>query len=278
MKTKPNFRFIRNTFLSVFMITALISCQKEELSNETSQEIPTSQLSKEVKEKLFSLGVNANYAEEYTSTDANGLSREGWLIGDIFISKKDLFEMPSLDVNPENGQKLFRTTNLVTSNRTYRIDISGLPQAYKDGVVIAIQRYNALGLNIKFTVGVPNPHIVVRLTNRNIAQFPRNGNPGRTIELQRGLDQDLIAAVMMHEMGHAIGLRHSDYRTRRSCVRFGSPITDEGPDTVGAIHIPGTDNTGDNNQSIMVACGYETGQALFSNFSGQDRTALRYLY
>jgi hypothetical protein len=78
--------------------------------------------------------------------------------------------------------------------------------------------------------------------------------------------------VITHELGHAIGFRHSDYYNRSiSCGSGG----DEGAGTYGAIHISGTPTTATVGGSIMNSCfrSTETGE-----FTSSDVTALNALY
>ena len=77
---------------------------------------------------------------------------------------------------------------------------------------------------------------------------------------------------MAHEMGHCIGMRHTDYYNRAySC---GGSASNEGASTVGAILIPGTPSSAEPN-SWMLAC---VGNGVNRPFTANDLTALNYIY
>ncbi len=78
-------------------------------------------------------------------------------------------------------------------------------------------------------------------------------------------------SVIQHEIGHCIGMRHTDYMDRSySC---GGTATKEGASNVGAIFIPGT-ASGPDAASWMLACSNGGDRTFNSN----DVIGLNYLY
>ncbi len=112
------------------------------------------------------------------------------------------------------------------------------------------------------------------ITLGRAAGFPtRKGDPAkgfginsRWFELLNPSLADVIG-TMAHEVGHCIGLRHTDYQTRESCGQN----VNEGSARVGAIHIAGTP-TGSDTTSLMQSCGPA------DSFNNNDKFALDVLY
>ena len=71
-----------------------------------------------------------------------------------------------------------------------------------------------------------------------VAGFPTGGNPYKWIQIFSGTDSyntNIIEHLITHEMGHCIGMRHTDWFSRQSCGQSG-----ENANPVGAVHIPET--------------------------------------
>ncbi|RKG82278.1 zinc-dependent metalloprotease [Corallococcus terminator] len=179
----------------------------------------------------------------------------------------------------------YRTTNLVATSVT-KICInptSGFNSYSRlsAGLDAAIQNYNQLGLSFTMARG-PTTGCSANITATTMsgaggsAGFPTGGRPYGTINIGTGLQSysaDVNEHVITHELGHAVGFRHSDYYNRS--ISCGGAASNEGTAGVGAILIPGTSSTATVGGSIMNSCfrSTETGE-----WTSSDKTALNYLY
>ena len=154
----------------------------------------------------------------------------------------------------------------------------------------AIGRFNAENLEITFErVGSSSGADIVftRLKKGDERQgilgsagFPTSaGNPYGAIKMSGiiqstyGWSTDAIATVMAHEMGHCIGMRHTDYFDRS--ISCGGGTANEGDGGVGANHIPDTPTGATQSAgSWMLSC---TGGG-DRQFNNDDKAALDYLY
>jgi hypothetical protein len=155
---------------------------------------------------------------------------------------------------------------------------------YPAALTEALNRFNVENIELTFQhVGPSGGNIHFKKQGGNYlasAGFPTNsGNPYSLIKLNSnaigsGSTTTFInycATIMSHEMGHCIGLRHTDYMNRAfSCGSGGN----EGAGSVGAIFIPGT-ATGPDAGSWMLAC---IGSNQNRPFNNNDVTALEYIY
>lgn len=120
----------------------------------------------------------------------------------------------------------------------------------------AIENFNQIELGIRFEYtsyyarrphrirAIRSSHDIVIGTEFGAgggrAGFPTNGNPYKYVRIQRrtsDFGRDVVEHVITHELGHCIGLRHTDFFDRSISCGIGG---NEGNSDVGAIHIPGT--------------------------------------
>ncbi|WP_241758624.1 M57 family metalloprotease [Pyxidicoccus parkwayensis] len=216
--------------------------------------------------------------------------------GDMAVSLQASREMLESD---GSGQEQYRTSNLVSSDiQMITIRSSGSVSApIVRGILDAIENYNALSLGFDFQY-LPepcelDPNCPPRPPYANIdliinpavpsgggalatTQLPSGGKPGASMALSQSLatySRDFIEHVVTHEIGHALGLRHSDFYNR--AISCGGSAVNEGASGVGAILIPGTPSTATVGGSIMNSCypANATGE-----FTATDITALETLY
>ncbi|MGN7821196.1 protease [Chitinophaga varians] len=254
------------------------SCNK----NDKQQESQPNPVSDEV---LAQIKANGFSTDNVQKTD------EGYLVeGDILLTADQLKEKVGTPTLRIANDEQYRTNNLVTAlPRVITVKVSNLGTAFIAGTDTAIARYNRLGLRISFrriTSGTAT--ITIKGFNQGpsggyitlgSSGFPTSGgNPYGTIKMNTnaaayGSNPNVlyVGSVIQHEIGHCIGMRHTDYMNRAySC---GGSAVNEGDGGVGAVLIPGTPSGPDAN-SWMLACSNGGNRT----FNANDIIALNYLY
>lgn len=282
-----NLNFIRTRVVAIFVsIGFLYSCG--DLESVQPEEVV---ITDEVKSQFSSLGFDVS---DITTT--NGLelldpeqeSGKYLLEGDLVISPEDLQNMLGGEfIKGEPRFEQYSTNNLVSQGSTINVigytgnNGNGLDSKMQTALQWAVNNFNALNINLNFTLTYgtnfsPFDIVVYRVSGSGggSAGFPSGGNPFKWVQIQSGtsnFDTNVVEHVITHEIGHSVGLRHTDYFNRSfSCGTGGN----EGSAGVGANHIPGTPTSADPN-SIMLACFSSTEDGEFGSF---DRVALEFLY
>jgi len=117
-----------------------------------------------------------------------------------------------------------------------------------------------------------------------MASFPFDGNSGSFIGFAAvtsdySLKDNTI--LVMHELGHTLGMAHSDFLTRRTCP--GTPVLDPIigdllglPNATEVCNIARKDPSGNHTISVMQACGFFRWPTV--DFTKKDKDAFRILY
>jgi hypothetical protein len=223
---------------------------------------------------------------------ASNLVEAGYRAADIVIEDGKVYAGRDAHVTLQASREMletgggtaeqYRTTNLMCNKTRICINPTASFNSYSQlsqGLDQAILNYNVLPLVFDFVRGPASgctANITITTTSGTLASsgYPSACNPYGMINIgigYQGYSLDANEHIISHELGHTIGLRHTDFYSHISCGGGAG----EGGGGVGAILIPGTP-TGSVPGSIFNACfnpATTTGE-----FTSSDISALVYLY
>ncbi|WP_298514950.1 M57 family metalloprotease [uncultured Kordia sp.] len=241
---KNNVKLIAVSLLAMFL--TVVSCSENETSIEEIQNFK--HLPEDVLNKVLELQLDPSDFQYREVEYPDGTLHENVIIDDIIIERRDF-----LNRVPSEGVivKRYRTEFIVDTDIYPTIDIFaftggggfGLSETAQQGLIDAVENWNAIQnttieLNIVFDSNIANYDTdefeTLVFVDPNAgdgyfgeALFPsEDGAPGAALRISTEANTTLglpnaIEHLFTHELGHAIGLRHSDWDTRRSCVELG---------------------------------------------------------
>jgi hypothetical protein len=215
--------------------------------------------------------------------------------GDIILSKSALRSEPVVTSQHVSSSKMsvdtsrkslqpkgpvfqWSTTNLVSQSAVTQIvvNVSGIESSWQTALRAAMADWNAIGsgVSIHFVEGSP-ANITASMTSfgdfNNCsgtvarAPFPSGGQSGSTLlvssQFAPCLGTSQKEAVMVHELGHSIGFRHTDWQGYENASDGGANLITDTPQT--------------DPYSIMNRAGPAGG---WGGFSYYDKVGAFYLY
>ncbi|NSL88244.1 M57 family metalloprotease [Chitinophaga solisilvae] len=253
-------------YLSIMFLALLFSCSKQ-------SEGP-GKINEDIIAKLKTAG--------FDTSEGVMKYKDGYLVEyDIFLTEKQINELAEAKTTKKPVTEHYSTNNLVSgTNRVIKVFMdAGFDSYLQTSFDAALARYNNEHLGLSFQRNATSAGADISIfsfyENSNVlgysAGFPTGGNPASPIRLNTyyynasSHRADAIT-VIAHEIGHAIGFRHTDYMNRAFSCGIGG---NEGLAGVGANPVLGTP-TGPSPDSWMLACSSNTDRP----FTFYDKIAL----
>jgi len=269
----------------------IMSCQSDQnpiVEDEVAEGLQE-ELTEADKDIIASLDINLEDAELQDFVFPDGSTEKRYIIEkDIAMSIEEFEKLKGDPEELEATLRQYRTYNLCYSPQTINVigytggGGYGLTNKMKTALSWSVNNYNNINTGLNFTLSYGTNYgsydiVVYRVPNGQVggvAGFPySNGNPYKWVQIFSGMDNyntNTNEHVITHEIGHCVGLRHTDWWNRASCGSGGG----ESANPNGAVHVPGTP-TGIDWNSVMLAC---FGSNEDGEFGYYDKVALEYLY
>lgn len=282
--------------------TVADSTTKVSLDDINYNNVPTLQLPDDVKLAIKKMGMkDSDFG--YIEINLNSRKKKGFVTyNDISVSKDEFIARANSEDSKQYSTQfivdvdVFETIDLFVYTGPAVDGTEGLTPASVAALELAVENWNSAQSNIVFTTTIsdntedfdndPSLDTIIAAANidsSGLADIPSpDGFPGFfaviSIPINNAaqfISQEVMEHLFTHELGHTIGLRHSDWDTRYSCVLNG--VEDqESTETPAANLIFGTPPSNFYQpDSVMNAC---FGSDTTGNPNFQDKVALRLLY
>ena len=247
----------------LIILLLVVSCEQ---STEKAQQT-------DLEKAVHQLKLDGYGTDDYSIYDENHIIIEN----DILIDIHDL-------LNPKSRDKQYRTSTLLSDNQVRNIRIyitSGVSSNWRSAVGNAMSTWNNVsGTKVNFTYGSSSSYdvrVVMESVQQGFlafAEFPlSSGRAGSKVTLGSAFANNnvsYLARVVVHEFGHTLGFRHTNWFDRNS---DGNQSDNEGQGSMGAVHIPGTSSSYDSSSIMNASIGQSNG-----NFTNGDLVSIRYMY
>ncbi|OOG19738.1 hypothetical protein BWD42_07500 [Sphingobacterium sp. CZ-UAM] len=208
-------------FLALGLIISVTSCKKNELGTDASE-----QKSEKTAEQAFLSDMLKIIKLGFDPIGVKVVPG-GYLVeGDILLTRHHL-DGGIASLSNKRGQYFENTIKLdsATQARTIKVALVSTETIFKQAFAASLIQMNDLKIALNFVAEPDSSRadVVIKVENTNDTDLGSStfvsteGNPGRNIKISSSLASDPqaeITGVILHELGHAIGLRHTDYKNR----------------------------------------------------------------
>ena len=272
--------------IAALTLTVVAGCAGDSTAPEVMQGPAVPPLSADLRLALELVGLGG----------ASALDYGGHLIvaGDIRVSRAQLDAALKAfrEANHDGRPVQYSTTNYVTSPgkiQTIKVDLAAITPypGWYNAAVAALAEWNAVPDSyVRFVQGTPADISIVPVPDNTglagYASWPENGSPGDTVNLNTnfgppgGATHLVLLRNVVHELGHTIGFRHTNWNQVDSATVWQSCMSPNGDaGTLGAVRLTGTPTSGNDAASVMNGC--TAGQS-WSGFSTWDKYSVKLLY
>ncbi len=296
-----NFKILASSLLVGLLLFSCSQDNDDVTISETPEQVTTNatNIPTEVAAKLSRLGYNVANVER-KEISMNGETVSVWADDDVYILEEDLENIDlaatlgesedlgkafieNARINTNQGST-FNGTRFISIGLSVGTDINGNSidtPAVRRALQRAVNTLNNIGSRIFFVIGPDNgasevtivPNLASTSLTEGFAFSPVNGNFSSGFIAASSNNERDLGAVIMHELMHGMGFRHSDFENRESCRLIGDFAQASVVENQNANFVPGTSGNRRNTNSIMTAC-------FIGNFNlfQEDINAIRGIY